>query len=133
MSSYMRPEPPKPTNAELEILTVLWSIGPATVRDVFDAILRRRPAQYSTVLKFMQIMAEKGLLERDEQQRAHIYKPTRSREWTQQQLAGDLLTRAFAGSAKALLIGALSARKASKSELAEMRKLLEDYQKKGEK
>ncbi len=126
----MAGEPPRPTDAELEILTVLWSIGsPATVRDVYDAINRRRPAQYSTVLKFMQIMAEKGLVRRDETERAHIYEAARSREWTQQQLAGDLLERAFSGSAKALLIGALSARKATKTELTEMRKLLNEYRK----
>jgi predicted transcriptional regulator len=84
------------------------------------------------VLKFMQIMAEKGLVRRDENQRAHIYETTRPREWTQRQLAGDLLERGFAGSAKALLIGALSARKATKEDLAEMRKLLDEYRK-GEK
>jgi predicted transcriptional regulator len=126
----MAGEPPRPTDAELEILTVLWSLGgPATVRDVYDAINRRRPAQYSTVLKFMQIMAEKGLVRRDETERAHIYEAARPREWTRQQLAGDLLERAFSGSAKALLIGALSARKATKEELNEMRKLLNDYRK----
>src|SRR5271156_5603261 len=117
---------PRPTDAELEILTVLWSIGPATVREIHDVISRRRTAQYSTVLKFMQIMAEKGLVRRDEKQRAHIYIAARPREWTQRQLAGDLLERAFSGSAKALLVGALSARKATKEELAEMRKLLEE-------
>jgi predicted transcriptional regulator len=95
-------------------------------------ISRRRPAQYSTVLKFMQIMAEKGLVRRDEKQRAHIYQAARSREWTQRQLAGDLMERAFSGSAKALLVGALSARKATKAELAELRKLLDEYRK-GEK
>jgi BlaI family transcriptional regulator, penicillinase repressor len=121
---------PRPTNAELEILTVLWSIGPATVRDVYDVIRRRRPAaQYSTTLKFMQIMAEKGLVLRDETQRAHVYSAAKSREWTQRQLAGDLLERAFSGSAKALLVGALSARKASRAELAEIRKLLDEYEK----
>jgi len=123
----MADEPPRPTDAELEILTVLWSIGPATVRDVHNVIIRRRPAQYSTVLKFMQIMAEKGLVRRDEKERAHIYEAARPREWTQRQLAGDLLERAFSGSAKALMMGALSARKASKKELAELRKLLNDY------
>jgi predicted transcriptional regulator len=123
----MAAEPPRPTDAELEILTVLWSIGPATVRDVYSVIARRRPAQYSTVLKFMQIMAEKGLVRRDEAQRAHIYETSRSREWTQRQLAGDLLERAFSGSAKALLIGALSSRKTSKKELVELRKLLDGY------
>ena len=128
----MASEPPRPTDAELEILTVLWITGPATVREIHDVINRRRPAQYSTVLKFMQIMAEKGLVRRDEKQRAHIYEATRPREWTQRQLAGDLLERAFAGSAKALLVGALSARKATKEELAGIRKLLDEYRK-GEK
>jgi BlaI family transcriptional regulator, penicillinase repressor len=123
----MRDVTPRPTNAELEILTVLWSIGPATVRSVYDVIRRRRSAQYSTILKFMQIMAEKGLVLRDENQRAHIYSAANSREWTQRQLAGDLLERAFSGSAKALLVGALSARKASKKELAELRALLDQY------
>jgi BlaI family penicillinase repressor len=123
----MTRELPKPTNAELEILTALWSLGSATVREVYDLINRRRPAQYSTTLKFMQIMAEKGLLLRDDSERAHIYKAAKPREWTQQQLAGDLLERAFSGSAKALLIGALSSRKTSKEELAELRKLLDDY------
>ena len=118
---------PRPTDAELEILTVLWSIGPATVRDVYEVIRRRRHAQYSTILKFMQIMAEKGLVRRDESERAHIYEPAKPREWTQRQLAGDLLQRAFSGSAKALMIGALSARKASKEELAELRKLLDEF------
>jgi len=121
----MANEPRRPTDAELEILTVLWSTGPATVREIHDLINRRRPAQYSTVLKFMQIMAEKGLVRRDLNQRAHIYEAARPREWTQRQLAGDLLERAFAGSAKALLVGALSARKTSKKELAEIRKLLD--------
>jgi predicted transcriptional regulator len=128
----MTSELPRPTNAELEILTVLWSIGPATVREVYNVISRRRPAQYSTVLKFMQIMAEKGLVRRDEKQRAHVYEAARPREWTQRQLAGDLMERAFSGSAKALLVGALSARKATKAELAGLRKLLDEYQK-GEK
>lgn len=123
----MSDKPRRPTDAELEILTVLWSIGPATVREVYEVIHRRRPAQYSTVLKIMQIMAEKGLVRRDEKERAHIYEPTKTREWTQRQLARDLLERAFSGSAKALLVGALSARKATKEELAEMRKLLDEY------
>ncbi|MFN7998694.1 MAG: BlaI/MecI/CopY family transcriptional regulator [Bryobacteraceae bacterium] len=125
----MARELPRPTDAELEILTVLWSLGPATVRDVYNVIVKRRPAQYSTILKFMQIMAEKGLVRRDEKERAHIYEPTRSREWTRQQLAADLLDRAFSGSAKALLMGALSARKASKEELAELRKFIDEYRK----
>ena len=122
-------QPPRPTDSELEILAVLWTTGPATVRQVYEVISRRRPAQYSTVLKFMQIMAEKGLLLRDVEQRAHVYVAAQSREWTQQQLAGHLLNRAFSGSAKALMIGALSAKKATKAELADLRKLITGYAK----
>jgi predicted transcriptional regulator len=97
------------------------------VRQVYEQICRRRIAQYSTILKFMQIMAEKGIVVRDETQRAHIYEAAKPREWTQKQLAGHLLERAFSGSASALLVGALSFKKATKAELAEIRKLLEDY------
>src|ERR1035438_2053404 len=95
-----------------------------------------RPAQkqntcncFTTVLKQLQVMAEKGLVRRDETARSHVYQPARPREWTQRQLAGDLLNRAFGGSAKGLLLGALSARKASKKELAELRRLLDEYRK----
>lgn len=125
----MKAHPPRPTDAELEILSVLWSTGPATVRQVHEQIGKRRAAQYSTVLKFMQIMADKGLVLRDENCRAHVYRASRPREWTQRQLAGHLLERGFNGSAKALLIGALSAKKASRSELADIRKLLDEYAK----
>src|ERR1043165_7743697 len=104
-------DPPRPTDSELEILTVLWTRGPSTVRDVHAAIARRKPSQYTTVLKTLQIMAEKGLVQRDEKQRAHIYSASRPQEWTQQQLAGDLLQRAFGGSAKSLMLGALAAQK----------------------
>src|SRR5580700_11085284 len=104
---------PRPTDAELEILTVLWSLGPSTVRDVHETIARRKPTQYTTVLKTLQIMAEKGLVERNENQRAHIYSAAKPRAWTQRQLAGDLLERAFGGSAASLMLGALAARRAS--------------------
>lgn len=120
--------PPRPTEAELEILTVLWDLGAGTVREVHEAMARRRPAQYTTILKQLQIMAEKGLVQRDEKERAHIYRASRPREWTQRQLAGDLIRRAFNGSAKALILGALSARKTSREELAEIRKILEEYE-----
>jgi predicted transcriptional regulator len=122
------PEPPRPTDAELDILTVLWSRGPSTVREVHEALIARKPTQYTTVLKLMQIMTEKGLVRRDEQQRAHIYEASRPREWTQKQLAGDLLQRAFGGSARGLLLGALSAKKASKADLEELRRLLDEYE-----
>jgi BlaI family transcriptional regulator, penicillinase repressor len=125
----MPPQPPRPTDAELEILTVLWSRGPSTVRAVHEVLSKRKPTQYSTVLKFMQIMMEKGLLSRDEQDRAHIYEAARPREWTQRQLAGDLLRRAFNGSPSGLMMGALSAQKLSKVELDELRALLDRFQK----
>jgi BlaI family transcriptional regulator, penicillinase repressor len=119
---------PRPTDAELEILTVLWSRGPSTVREVHEIITQRRPAQYTTVLKLLQIMSEKGLVRRDEKQRAHVYQASRPREWTQEQLAGDLLQRAFSGSARSLILGVLSARRTSKRELAEIRKVLDEYE-----
>jgi BlaI family penicillinase repressor len=125
----MPDNPPRPTDAELEILTVLWSRGPATVRDIHETIGARRTAQYTTVLKMLQIMAEKGLVRRNEEQRAHVYEAARPREWTQKQLAGDLLQRGFSGSAARLMQGALSARKTSKAELTELRKLLDEYEK----
>ena len=124
----MPAELPRPTDAELEILTVLWSRGPTTVREVHETIAARKPTQYTTVLKMLQIMAEKGLVRRNEKQRAHIYEAARPQEWTQRQLAGDLLQRAFNGSAKSLMMGALSARKASREELSELRRLLDEYE-----
>lgn len=122
------PDPPRPTGAELEILTVLWARGPATVREVHEIVAKRKPAQYTTVLKTMQIMAEKNLLRRDESERAHVYSPCRTKEWTQRQLAGDLLHRAFGNSPSSLVMGALSARRASREELKQIRKLLDDYE-----
>jgi BlaI family penicillinase repressor len=129
MSSYMPEGRFRPTDAELELLTALWSRGPSTVREIHAVIAKRRTAQYTTVLKTLQIMAGKGLVRRDESARAHIYEAASPREWTQKQLAGDILQRAFNGSAARLMQGALSARKASKAALAEMRKLLDDYEK----
>jgi BlaI family penicillinase repressor len=127
----MREKPetlPRPTDAELEILTVLWSRGPSTVREVHEATARRKPAQYTTVLKLLQIMTEKGLVRRNAELRAHVYQASRPKEWTQRQLAGDLLQRAFGGSAKSLIVGALAARKTTREELAEVRKLLDEYE-----
>jgi BlaI family penicillinase repressor len=120
---------PRPTDAELEILTVLWSRGASTVREIHEVIAQRKPTQYTTVLKMLQIMSEKGLVQRDDKQRAHVFEAARPREQTQQQLAGDLLQRAFNGSAARLMQGALSGRKASKTELAELRKMLDDFEK----
>jgi BlaI family penicillinase repressor len=120
---------PRPTDAELKILTVLWSRGPSTVREVHEAIAHPKPAQYTTVLKLLQIMTEKGLVRRNAELRAHVYEASRPKEWTQRQLAGDLLQRAFGGSAKSLIVGALAARKTTREELAEVRKLLDEYEK----
>ncbi len=100
------------------------------MRAVHEVINERRPAQYTTIVKILQIMDEKGLVKRDESQRAHVYEAARSREVTQAQLAGDLLRRAFDGSAKSLLLGALSARKPSKKELAELRQFLDEFEEK---
>ncbi len=122
------PDPPRPTDAELELLTVLWSRGPSTVREVHDAVLLRKPAQYTTVLKTLQIMTGKGLVRRDDKERAHLYTASRPPEWTQRQLAADLLHRAFAGSARSLMLGALSSRKTSARELTELRQLLDSYE-----
>jgi predicted transcriptional regulator len=117
---------PKPTPAELDILNVLWRLGQATVRQVHGDLNRTRPAGYTTVLKMMQIMTEKGLLERDESDRAHVYRPAAKREQTQRQMVGDLLDRVFSGSAAALLLQALSHKPASRKELAEIRRMLDE-------
>ncbi len=125
----MQKDPSRPTEAELEILTVLWSRGQSTVREVHEVIAKSKPAQYTTVLKQLQVMAEKGLVRRDETERSHVYEASRAMEWTQRQLAGDLLHRAFQGSAGGLMMGALSARKTSKRELAELRRMLDNFEK----
>lgn len=122
------PSPPRPTDAELEILNVLWSRGPSTVREVHETITEHKPAQYTTVLKLLQIMATKGLARRDVSARAHLYEAARPREETRSQLAGDLLQRAFGGSARSLMLGALAGRKTSKKELAELRRLLDEHE-----
>ncbi|HEY1402929.1 MAG TPA: BlaI/MecI/CopY family transcriptional regulator [Pyrinomonadaceae bacterium] len=120
---------PRPTDAELEILNVLWRSGPCTVRDVHQAIIRAKPATgYTTVLKTMQIMAEKGLVQRDESQRAHVYEARLAREQTQRQLVGHLLERAFDGSATKLVMQALSAKKASAEELTTIREMLDEFE-----
>lgn len=119
---------PKPTDAELSILRVLWRRGPSTVRDVYDELRRERPMVYTTVLKLMQIMTEKGLVRREELGRAHLYRASQSEENAQRRLVEDLLDRAFGGSAQQLILHALSNRKASKEELAAIRRLLNDLE-----
>jgi BlaI family transcriptional regulator, penicillinase repressor len=124
----MPANPPRPTDAELELLTILWARGPSTVREIHKVATERKPAQYTTVLKLLQIMADKGLVHRDEKERAHVYRAAFSPEQTRQQLASDLMKRAFGGSAASLMQGALSDRKISKAELAELRRLLDEHE-----
>lgn len=119
---------PRPTDAELAILRVLWRTGPATVRQVQEELNASQPTGYTTVLKFMQIMTEKGLVERDESQRTHVYRATLPEEETQRQLVNDLLERAFGGSAQQLVLQALSVKKASRQELSEIRQLLNEIE-----
>lgn len=120
---------PRPTDAELGILRILWDRGPSTVREVHEALQQSKESGYTTTLKFMQIMHEKGLLIRDESQKSHIYEAALKPEETQRQLVHYLLDKAFAGSARQLVLQALSAKKASPQELAEIRKLISDLEK----
>lgn len=115
---------PKPTEAELAILNVLWDKGPTTVREVHEELKSERKTGYTTILKLLQIMHEKDLVRRDESSRSHIYHPRMGREQTQRLLVGDLLDRAFGGSVCSLVAQALSAKRASRGELAEIGKLL---------
>jgi BlaI family penicillinase repressor len=119
---------PRPTEAELSILNVLWQRGPATVREVYDT-LTGKEIGYTTVLKQMQVMADKGLLKRSERFRSHVYTTRAPREETQRKLAGNLLRQAFSGSASGLVLGALSSSRVSASELAAIRQLLDSYEK----
>jgi BlaI family transcriptional regulator, penicillinase repressor len=118
-------KPPRPTDAELAILRVLWQHGTCTVRQVHDELSRERPSAYTTALKMLQIMTEKGLVRRDESERTHVYQSRLSEEQTQRQLVRDLLDRAFGGSSSKLVMQALSARRATPEELTEIRRLLE--------
>lgn len=117
--------PPRPTDAELAILRVLWRSGPSTVKQVHEELSRHSSSVYTTTLKLLQIMTEKGLVTRDESQRAHLYTARLPEEETQSQLVGHLLDRAFEGSAGRLVLRALSSRPASASELEEIRNLLD--------
>ena len=119
----------KPTDAELSPLRVLWERGPSTVRQVAEAL--DRATGYTTVLKVLQIMTEKGLVVRDETSRTHIYAAAFSQDQTQRQLVSDLLERAFGGSASALVMQALSAQPVSPEELEDIRKLVDNHRKAG--
>ena len=116
---------PRPTPAELEILRVLWERGPSTVRDVQEILQRVRRTGYTTVLKLLQIMTEKGLVSRDENARAHVYQTRLGRSQTQRQLVRDLLDRAFGGSVASLVMQALSGRRTSPDEITKIRLLLD--------
>ena len=121
----MASKPPRPTDGELSILRVLWDQGPASVRAVQKALDAIKPTGYTTVLKLMQIMTEKGLVSRDESVRPQIYRARQSREQTQQRLVSDLLQRAFGGSVRSMVLQALAAKKSSPAELQEIDKLLD--------
>jgi predicted transcriptional regulator len=116
---------PRPTDAELSILTVLWERGPSTVREVHDELIKGQPAGYTTVLKMLQIMIDKGLVIRDESERAHVYTARLTEQKTQRQLVTDLLDRAFGGSSAKLVMQALSTKRATAEELSEIRAMLQ--------
>lgn len=121
-------ETPQPTGAELEILQVLWQRGPSTVRDVYEALAARRG--YTTILKLMQIMADKGLVTRDKSSRSHIYQARHRQEVTQKRLLQDLIAKAFGGSIERLVMQALSTKKATPAEIVEIRRLLDELERK---
>ncbi|MFN7957577.1 MAG: BlaI/MecI/CopY family transcriptional regulator [Holophagaceae bacterium] len=120
----MSTAPIRPSDGELAILRVLWSQGPSTVRDVHTALSKDRDTGYTTVLKLMQIMVEKGLLARDERARSHTYRPLQGEAETQRCLVKELLHKAFAGSRRDLVLQALEAEPASAEELEDLRQLL---------
>lgn len=124
----MKQAPQKPTAAELEILRVLWSRGPSTVREVHESLKEKKSLGYTSVLKFLQIMTSKGTVRRNETHRAHVYEACLPAEQTKRQLAGDMLQRVFEGSASQLMMHALAGRKASQEEIQELRRILDEYE-----
>jgi len=118
---------PKPTDAELAILRVLWERGPSTVKAVHQVLEASRKTGYTTVLKFMQIMVEKGLVTRDETSFAHVYQARIPQEQAERSLVADLMDRAFDGSMSRLIMRALAAKRATPQELAEIRKILRGH------
>lgn len=119
---------PQPTDAELAILNVLWSRGPSTVREVHETLGRQ--TGYTTVLKLLQIMTDKGLVVRDESRRSHVYIARYKQEQTQRRLVKDLMEKAFSGAADKLILQAISAKKITSEEIAEIRNLLDDVERK---
>lgn len=124
---------PRPTDAELAILRILWDRGASTVRQVHEILGRERPSAYTTALKMLQIMTEKGLVRRDESSRAHLYEVVETQQGTQGKLVADLVERAFGGSASELVQRALSQSHARPDELALIRSLIEDFERRGPK
>jgi len=118
----------KPTAAELEILQVLWTRGPSTVREVHEALQAEKSLGYTTVLKLLQIMTGKGLVRRNEDQRAHVYEAQQPAEKTKRQLAQDVLERVFDGSARELLLHALASQRSTRQEIEELRTLLDEHE-----
>jgi predicted transcriptional regulator len=131
MNKSKLPKPRKPTDAELAILRVLWEQGPSTVRKVWEQLNPKQETGYTNVLKMMQIMCEKGLVTRDESDRSHVYRAARSQEQTQRQVVGHLLERLFSGSAPKLVMQALATKRATPAELTEIRRLLDEMERKG--
>ena len=124
----MTRSPQKPTASELEILRVLWTRGPSTVRDVHEALSEKKSLGYTTVLKLLQIMTTKGTVRRNETQRAHVYEACLPAEQTKRQLASDMLQRVFEGSASQLMMHALAGTKTSREEMDELRRLLNEHE-----
>jgi BlaI family transcriptional regulator, penicillinase repressor len=120
----------QPTPSELEILQILWSRGPSTVREIFEVMAQQKEIGYTSALKLLQIMTSKGLVTRTEEQRAHVYEAALPAEQTKQQFAADVLHRVFRGSTSQLMQHALSGRRSSRKELDEIRKLLDEYERK---
>jgi BlaI family transcriptional regulator, penicillinase repressor len=120
----------QPTPSELAILQILWSRGPSTVREIHDELSKQKDVGYTSALKFLQIMTAKGLVTRTEDQRAHVYSAQQPAEKTKQQFAADMLKRVFSGSAAQLMQHALSGRRGSKKEIEEMRRMLDEFERK---
>jgi predicted transcriptional regulator len=120
----------QPTPSELEILQVLWSRGPSTVREIHEALSKTKDLGYTSALKLLQIMTTKGLVTRAEEQRAHVYAALQPAEATKQQFAADVLQRVFRGSASQLMQHVLSGRRGSKKEIEEIRRMLDEYERK---
>src|SRR2546422_11620916 len=130
MVRVMKLLPQKPTASELETLRVLWESGPSTVREVHEALREKKSLGYTSVLKLLQIMTGKGIVRRNETQRAHVYEACLPAEQTKRQFAGDMLQRVFEGSASQLMMHALAGRQTSREEIGELRRLLDEHERK---